>query len=368
LRRSWLLTQLSGPLDCNCRSDGRLIDLLALDDDDLTKALAGRRLAELREGHARFQPSELARAGGFAEICSHGCRYPPGLRALAAPPMLFATCGLERLSRLSRGPVVAIVGTSRATDYGIEIAGELARGLAVSGVTVAGPLTDGIGRAGQAGAMAGEGTALAVLGGGLDVAVPARSRSLLAQVKRSGSAVSELPCGTQPRRWTAAAGARIVAALAAVTVVVEAGDSARELAGARLARALGRRVAAVPGRVTSRASSGSHALLGEGAHLVRGTVDVLDLLCDAGGPAPGSHARWPRLDPRLRGVLESVGAGMDTPQKLIGDGGDPGAVLQALSELELMGMLARGDGGRYVARTAFGQPVVRLGPASQMEP
>jgi hypothetical protein len=58
-------------------------------------------------------------------------------------------------------------------------------------------------------------------------------------------------------------------------------------------------------------------------------------------------------------MLESVGAGIDTPQKLIGDGSDPGEVLQALSELELMGLLARGDGGRYVSRTAIAGRIVR---------
>jgi hypothetical protein len=62
----------------------------------------------------------------------------------------------------------------------------------------------------------------------------------------------------------------------------------------------------------------------------------------------------------LRCVLESVGAGLDTPQRLIGGANDPGELLQALSELELMGLLARGDGGRYVPRDA-------LGAASQME-
>jgi DNA processing protein len=191
------------------------------------------------------------------------------------------------------------------------------------------------------------------------LAAPARSRPLLAEVKRNGMAVSELPCGTSPRRWAAAASTRIVAALAAVTVVVEADDSARDLAGARIAQALGRTVAAVPGRVSSRASCGSHALLKAGAQLVRGSADVLDLLCDADRPAHVPRDLHAGLDPRLRAVLESVGAGIDTPQRLTGNGEAPGEVLQALSELELMGLLARGDGGRYVARTAIGRPEVR---------
>ncbi|MEA2152410.1 MAG: processing protein [Solirubrobacteraceae bacterium] len=358
LRRSWLLTQLSGPLNCNCRADGRLIDLLALDDDDLLKALAGRRRSELRTGHGRFQSGQLARADGIAEICRHDPRYPGALLVSAAPRMLFATGGLDRLARLTALPVVAIVGTAKATDYGLEIAGDLARGLAASGVTVAGELADGIALAGLAGALEGGGAPVAVLGRGLDVAAPARSRPLLARIKRDGAAVSELPSGTPALRWAGAAATRIVASLAAATVVVEADDSARELAGAGIAHALGRTVAAVPGRVTSRASLGSHALLREGARLVRGPGDVLDLLCDAARLQP-SPDRLAHLDRRLRTMLESVGAGIDTPQKLIGDGSDPGEVLQALSELELMGLLARGDGGRYVSRTAIAGRIVR---------
>jgi len=359
LRRSWLLAQLSGPLDCNCRSDGRLIDLLALDDEDLMKALGGRRLTELRMRHACFRPSEPQRAGEIVEICRHDPRYPRALLAPLAPPMLFASGAVARLVDLTAQPPVAIVGTARATDYGMAIAAALARGLAASGVTVVGELADGVARAAQAGALEASGAVVAVLGGGLDV-VPARGRSLLTQIKHDGIAVSELPCGTAGRRWGAAAAARIVATMAAVTVVVEAEDSTRELAGARLAQSLGRTVAAVPGRVTSRAPWGSNALLGEGAQLVTDAADVLDLLCDAGRPTRAPRDRRPRLEARLQVVLERVAAGLDTPQKLIGGASDEaGELLQALSELELMGLLSRGDGGRYVPCSPLGARSVR---------
>jgi DNA processing protein len=360
LCRSWLLAQLSGPLDCNCRDDGRLLDLLALDDGDMMKALGGRRLTELRSRHARFRPSEPAQARDLVEICKHDPRYPRALLTAPAPPMLFASGGVERLVGLTAQPLVAIVGTARATDYGIAIAAALARGLAASGVTVVVELADGIARAAQAGALETRGTVVAVLGGGLDVAAPARLRPLLNQIKREGMAVSELPCGTAGRRWGAAAAVRIVAAMAAVMVVVEAEDGTRELAGARIAQSLGRAVAAVPGRVTSRASWGSHALLGEGAQLVTGAGDVLDLLFDAGRPTRSPRNRQPRLEARLQGVLERVAAGLDTPQKLIGGANEQaGELLQALSELELIGLLSRGDGGRYVPCSPLGAPGVR---------
>jgi DNA processing protein len=357
LRRSWLLAELSGPLDCNCRADGRLIELLALGDGELIEAIGGRRRAELRARHARFQAHEIARAPGIEELCRHDQRYPHGLRRIEAPPMLHVEGGLDRLHELTAGPVVAILGSRRATDYGIEMAGSLARGLAASGVTVAGELADGIAVAAQTGALEADGATLTVLPGGLDVAAPARRRSLLQRLTREGSAVSELPCGCRPRRWGAAAAARTLAALAAVTVVVEAEDSPRELAGARIAQTFGRTVAALPGRVTSPASRGSHALLLDGARLIREAADVLDLLYGARRPASASvlppHApgdRHAELKPVLRELLERVGAGVDTPGKLTGEHEDAGELLLALSELELMGLLARGDGGKYVPR------------------
>jgi DNA processing protein len=368
LRRSWLLAELAGPLDCNCRADGRLFDLLELPDERLIGALGGRRRGEVLARHGRFATTELRRDRSIAEICAHDPGYPRGLRSVSAPPMLFVRGSLRRLTRLTAGPVVAVVGTTRATDYGMHMANALARGLAASGVTVAGELTDGIARAGHEGALQAGAASLAVLCGGADVTAPARRRSLLERIANNGAAVSELPCGTAARRWGAAASVRIVAALADVTIVVEANDSPRELRGAVIAGALGRTVAAVPGRVTSHASRGSNALLREGAALVRDPGDVLDLLDLASRRTEAGQTARDRLAPHLREVLERVGAGIDTAAKLAGGAADAGALLQALSELELLGLLARGDGGRYVAQIALGDGGVRYGSSRQMEP
>jgi hypothetical protein len=90
--------------------------------------------------------------------------------------------------------------------------------------------------------------------------------------------------------------------------------------------------------------------------MVRGPSDALDLLYQVSGarlrppPAPAPRSDLP---PRLWRVLEQVGAGRDTPAKLCDRGADAEEVLLALSELELIGLLGRGDGGRYVARDAF---------------
>jgi DNA processing protein len=359
LRRSWLLASLGGPLEYCARDRGRLSELLALADDELLQALAGRRLVELRARFEHFQVGELARAAGVETICRHRRGYPSGLAQAASPHMLAVAGDVARLVELASSPVVAIVGSRAASDYGMEMARSFARGLAASGVTVAASLSDGIAIAAHAGALDAGGASIAVMGGGLGVSCPARRRSLYDRVKRAGCAVSELPFDCAGRRWGQLAGERIVVELAQLTVLVEAQDTPGELAGARTAQALGRAVAAIPGRVTSPLSRGTHALLMDGASLIRDPADALELLyartASSAAVQPrrlagGSPTAGAGPGRRLTAMLERVGAGEDTPDKLTREGTDAAEVLLALSELELLGLLARGDGGRYVPR------------------
>ena len=176
-----------------------------------------------------------------------------------------------------------------------------------------------------------------------------------------GCAVSELPSGARARRAGLLMGARTVAGLASLVIVVEAEKRVSDLAGARLARELGRGVAAVPGRISSPLAAGTNGLLKEGAALIGGAADALELLYAGDDSAVARHdrdevahrARVTRLQPRLRRVLAQVGAGSDTAEKLVAEGSRLDEVLLALSELELLGFLARGDGARYVPRESL---------------
>ncbi len=372
-RRSWLLSRLSGPLECCARDRTRLLELLALSDVELIAAVAGRRRAELRARYESFSAQWLAREPHAEAICRHRRGYPRALADAEAAPMLEVAGGAARLTQLAAAPVVAIVGARAASDYGTQMARSLARGLAASGVTVAASMTDGIAVAAHAGALDAGGASVAVMGGGLAVACPARRRSLYERVKHAGCAISELPLECAGRRWGQLASERILIALASVAIVVEADETPDDLAPARIAGALGRAVAAMPGRVTSPLSRGTHALLRSGAPLVRGPRDVLELLYAAGArprdePAPvddadatqalADDAAQPAravdaapatgLCPALHAVLERVGCGCDTPDKLVRAGVEPSAALLALSELEVTGLLVRGDGGRYL--------------------
>jgi len=357
LRSSWLLGALGVVLDYHGRDVSRLLGALELEDQQLIEATAGRRRAQLRERWERFGPEEMPGGGPDVEsICRHRDGWPRTLaRRAGAPRMLYVAAGVKRLRALTADPAVAIVGSRRATDYGMEMARSLARGLAASGVTVVSGFADGIATAAHSGALEVDGPTIAAIAGGVDVCRPASRRALYERVRARGCALAELPCGFRERRWCRIACARTVAGLASLTIVVEADEGPCELAEARVAQALGRTVAAVPGRVTSPLSRGTCALLMEGAPLVRGARDALELLYGQHTP-PGREPALQepaKLEPRLRTLLEQVGAGRDTLGKLTVSGADAVETMLALCELELMGLLARGDGGRYVPRESL---------------
>jgi DNA processing protein len=188
---------------------------------------------------------------------------------------------------------------------------------------------------------------VAVLAAGPERAYPASKRHLHSRIRAAGAVVSELPPGTTARRWSFPARNRIIAAIAAMTVVVEAGEGSGSLITASEASDLGRDVAAVPGRVTSPLSAGTNALIVQGAHPVRGARDVVEELFGAGtllaAPAPPRD----ELTDELHRALEAVSEGDDSVPRLCARGFAADRATAAVAELELLGYLRRGPGGRY---------------------
>jgi DNA processing protein len=278
---------------------------------------------------------------GIEAVCRHDRGYPHALAGPAAPRMLFHSGTRGLLADLTTGPVVSIMGARRCSTYGSEVARSLARGLTAAGVTVASTRAGALAKAAHAGAREARGASIAVTGAGL----PGGTDTAMCTV-------TELPPGCSGRRWGPIAAERVLAVLCTVLVVVESPQAAGELAAAELARAHARTVAAVPGRITSPLSAGPHALLRSGAKLVAGSEDLLELLHRAphSDLAAPPRTRSAGLEPRLRAVFERVACGCETADELCRDAGDPGEMLLALSELELLGLLIRGDGGRYLAR------------------
>ena len=139
---------------------------------------------------------------------------------------------------------------------------------------------------------------------------------------------------------------RLIAALSALTIVVEARPGSGALITARYARELSRPVGAVPGRVTSPLAAGPHELLRTGALLIDGTEDALDALFGVGAAHPATPAR-PQLAPELEALLDALAEGQSPTEALARAGLDADAGLAALASLELAGRVRHEPGGRY---------------------
>jgi DNA processing protein len=322
--------------------------LLALGDEDLARAVAPRRAQEvLAEATGRDPASERERihAAGCWAVCRHDPRYPPGLSDLGdAPPALVGRGHPAGLERLRPGAAVTVVGARKATAYGREVARALAAELATAGFSVVSGLAWGIDGSAHAGALR-TGFTVAVLGCGADVAYPRHHRRLYEQVHEHGLVLSELTPGTEAWRWAFPARNRIMAALGAMTVVVEAARRSGSLITSSLAMELGREVGAVPGPVGARMSVGTNDLIADGAMLVRDAQDVLDALV-----GPGTLRRrptGPALEPSLAAVLERVEQGGGADAISSGLGLDAGEAAARLARLELLGYLRRSFSGRY---------------------
>ena len=347
LARAWLLGRLAGHLE---QVRARIDVVLELGDEELISAVAGRRRRRIVRELERLDLAglrERTAAAGLQTICRCDPGYPGALRAVpSAPALLHVAGGLERFLSLADQDPVALVGARNASAYGLEVARALGRGLAAAGVPVLSGMARGIDSAAHAGALSAGGATIAVLPGPANRPYPARKRALHGQIVSTGAAVSELPPGSGVWKWAFPARNRIIAGLAELTVVVEAGQRSGALLTARYAREAGRPVGAVPGRVTSPQSAGSNALLAAGACLIRGPQDVLDRLFGAGLRDAVVEQRA-ALSSELRALLAAIGEGHDSAAALSRAGVPVERGLAALASLELGGYVRRGAGGRF---------------------
>ena len=201
--------------------------------------------------------------------------YPVALNDLPSPPRRIWVRG--DLALLTR-PCVAIVGTRRATPYAERVTAELARSLARAGACVISGLARGVDAAAHRGALGTDGATCAVLGTGLDIVYPKAHASLQADIGVRGLLLSEIEPSNAAHGGSFPQRNRIIAALASVTIVVEAGFKSGALLTASRAEELGRTVAAVPGPIDVPQAHGSNELLRDGATMIASVADALALL------------------------------------------------------------------------------------------
>ncbi len=356
LRRTALVALLASHIEHARRNRHHIAELLALADDELLAALAGERREDLDRALERFDPDaarERAEQARLKLACRHDAAYPRRVAQTAdAPAVLHLAGDPTRLAALrdEHAPAVAIVGARRAGQDGLEVARGLARGLASAGVTVVSGMALGIDSAAHAGALEVGGPTLSVLASGADVPYPPSKRGLYRSLVRTQAVISEMPPGFQPYRWCFPARNRIIASLSSLTIVVEATERSGSLITAELAQDLGRAVGAVPGPVGAPRAAGSNGLLRDGALVIRHAQDALDEALGIGVATAVAGRHADELDGPLHALLRRVEDGCDTAGSLAATPAQAQAVMAGLAELELLGFLQRGPGGRYVRR------------------
>ena len=265
-------------------------------------------------------------------------RFPADLAALSGSPD-----GLYVEGVLSDLPGVAVVGSRRASRYGLGIARTFGATVAGAGWTVVSGLARGVDGAAHRGTLEACGRGIGVLAGGLDRFYPAEHRELATGLVSGGGAiVSEHPAGTPPEPWRFPQRNRIISGLSKVVIVVEAAPDSGALITARLALEQDREVFAVPGDIDRQTATGCNLLIRDGAWPVLGTADLIEALSVVMGPPPKQRATagatgGPLLDlvgPAGREVEELADlAGLPVP-----------ALLAALGRLEAEGAVLIEEG------------------------
>lgn len=269
--------------------------------------------------------------------------YPELLRQLPDPPLALFCRGNRALLTKS---AVAMVGSRRASAYGMNAARHLAEQLALAGVAVVSGLARGIDAASHQAALDAGGDTIAVLGTGIDVVYPRSHAKLFRAIEERGLIVTEFAPATPPLPANFPIRNRIISGLAMATVIVEATGRSGSLITARTAAEQGRNVCAVPGTIFAPGAEGPNRLIQYGAKLVHDVNDILEEV--PGAPRVGAAPEMPPDSP-LRAVLDvfprddatHIDAAAATLKTSVA------AVSEAVLQLELGGWLKALPGSRW---------------------
>jgi DNA processing protein len=336
----------------------------------LAWGLAPQAVTAFEERRRGFCPSAagaLLDSAGLRFLPYGSLRYPRELAHLGLPPAgLFVRGSEEALERFSVLPRVTIVGTRKATAYGLRATDAFASAFAAGGIVVVSGMAMGVDARAHRAAIETGGLTVAVLGCGADVVYPRRNRGLYDRIAEAGVVMSELPPGTAPARWTFPHRNRLLAALGDAVVVVEASCTSGAMQTASWALEVGRPVFSVPGSIYADGHQGCNLLLYEGASpALEPCVTVEDFLLQTriergtrraqeglrrGAPGEPRAGEVPLgRDPRGDVVLKALVSGPASVDELLGRTGLAVRELTAaLAELELAGLAARAGPGTYI--------------------
>jgi len=201
--------------------------------------------------------------------------YPTNLKYIYdPPPALYIKGNIIPQDNIA----IAIVGSRQASYYGLKNAQELAFELAAKGITIISGLARGVDSAAHRGALKAGGRTIAVLGSGLNMIYPVENKGLAEEISQNGAVISEFSQDTPPHRQNFPRRNRIISGLSLGVLVVEAAKRSGALITVGFALEQGREVFALPGKIDSFTSQGTHDLIKQGAKLVESTEDIIEEL------------------------------------------------------------------------------------------
>lgn len=273
--------------------------------------------------------------------------YPQILRSIPdAPPLLFYLGKLPD----KWPPAVAIVGTRRPSHYGISVTEKLTRGLIANGISIVSGFARGVDTVAHRIAVENAGQTAAVLGCGVDYIYPPENRKLYSAMVKEGCILSDFFLGAFPDGPNFPKRNRIIAGLAAATIVIEAGEKSGALITANYALEYNREVMAVPGPITSERSIGPNRLIQQGAKTICSVDDVLEEIVSIDArlktirkPLPAGLSE---LELRILDLLDHQPRHID--QLIISLQESPAILLARLLELELLGLVRQLGGKMFV--------------------
>lgn len=313
-------------------------------------------------GEKRLARLDAVRSRDFSVTLSalekHGTRlvtmqdsaYPANLRPLIdAPPVLFVRGELIPEDKFS----MAIVGSRRATSYGLGLARQFAREMARHGLSIISGGARGVDTEAHRGALEGGGRTVAFLGCGVDVAYPSSNRNLFGEIAAGGGAVvSEFSLGTRPEPWHFPARNRLISGCSLGVLVIESPADSGSLITAREAGDQGRDVFAIPGPIGMGHNSGCHKLIQDGAKLVECVDDILSelgVLTMASPEAASAVKPVPHLPPEQRRILDMLTLHPRQTEGMIHESGlTAPQVAGILTLLEMRGLARRVPGNAFI--------------------
>ncbi len=309
---------------------------------------------KLIDAIARHQPSanisrefEDIEKAGYRLITLTDTDYPRLLLEIPDPPPYLYLAG----SLPDTVKNIAVVGSRNATPYGVETTQRLSCDLVAHQAVIISGMALGIDTAAHEGALVGRGQTVAVLGSGLQRIYPPRNRSLFNRIVENGGILSEFPLRTGPEAHHFPKRNRIISGISLGTIVVEATKRSGSLITARLAAEQNREVFAVPGNIQSFKSTGTHALIKQGAKLVECAQDVLEefpLFFNSGSKETQRKIKTVNLNKEKKSIFEVLSAYPlhidDLAQQT---GMHPGRLAGLLIQMELSGYVTQAPGNMF---------------------